>query len=199
MKTRILTVAFALGISLGALAQGSLTLNGEFDSGGLNWSTSGGGAYFYADGPNTIASIGWWDGCSIWQNTTATIQAGDSYDLTVVGRVGQAPLTALNLSFQDVTTGWTWVANQTFNFSAADQGNAGPWETFTLNIDTSALSGRVGDTIGVGVQMSESPNTQYGWMHLDSIQLTVVPEPSTLALLSMGALGAFIARGRSRK
>ena len=197
MKTKILSVAFGLTLCLGALAQGNLTLNGQFDAGGANWSTSAGGTYFYVDGSDSIASIGWWSGCSIWQNTTATIQAGMSYDLSVRARVGQAPLTGLNVSFQDVTTGWTWVASQDFVFSAGDQGNPGPWETFTLPIDASLLSGRVGDTIGVGVQLNENPNTQYGWIHLDSIQLTAVPEPGSGLLLCAGLLMWRFLRRRS--
>ena len=197
MKTSILSIVFGLALCLGALAQPNLTLNGEFDSGGANWSTSAGGAYFYTDGSDTIASLGWWDGCSIWQNTGAQIQAGQSYSMTVRARVGQTPLTSVNLSFQDVTTGWTWVVNQTFDFSSGDQGNPGPWETFTLPIDAGILGGQVGDTIGVGVQMGENPNTQYGWIHLDSVLLTTVPEPGSGLLLCAGLLMWRFMRRRS--
>lgn len=202
-KLKVLPFACAIGASIGALAQSNLILNPSFNQGAnsgvpLNWSSNAGGNYNYADASapsfaagGQIFSLGWWDGAATWQNTGSLIQANTSYAMSVTAAVGQSPLTGVNLSFQDVTTGWTWVGSQVFLFSSGDQ-TSGKYETFTLNIPQSALTSRAGDTIGVGISLSESPNTQYGWIHLDSVSLvaTPIPEPSPLALLALGALGS---------
>jgi len=198
MKTKILTVKIltavgACGFALGAMAQTNLVLNPDFSSGASNWSTSGGGgsaAYYESTVSANIYSWGWWSGTAIWQNTTATIQSGLSYELAVTAQVGQAPATGLSLSLQDVTTGWSVVVNQDFTFASQASG-PGQWETFTLAIPESALSGRVGDIMGVGISLNETPNTQYGWVWAKSVSLVAVPEPSTLVLMSMAALGGF--------
>jgi len=98
------------------IAQNNLIQNGGFDSGSAGWSTSGGGAYFYTAGSDSILSLGWWDGCSFWQNTGATVQSGLDYVLTIRAEVGQSPLTGVQLSLQDVTAGWTIAASQDFTF-----------------------------------------------------------------------------------
>lgn len=181
-----------------SITQNNLIQNGGFDSGGTSWSTSAGGSYFYAAGSDTIMSIGWWDGCTFWQNTGATIESGQSYVLTMRAKVGQSPLTGVNLSFQDVTAGWTTVTNQDFSFP--DQ--TATWRIFSLFIDASTVSGLVGDTIGVGGRLNESPNTQYGWLWVDWVQLapaipyvTTQPQNATnfvgaSASMSVAAIGA---------
>ena len=197
MKTKILTVKIltavgACGFALGAMAQTNLVLNGDFSSGSASWNNNLNGAYFYYE--NTVSanivSMGWTDGLGIWQNTTSAIQAGDSYASSVTAQVGQSPMTGLNISLQDVSTGWSVLANQTFTFSSQ---SAGPsqWETFTLDIPASTLSSLGGDILGVGITLNESPNTQYGWVWAKSVSLVAVPEPSTLVLMSMAALGGF--------
>lgn len=194
LVSHTLAIMCAFSVSFGAMAQTNLVQNGDFSLGGASWNNNLNGAYFYYENTVSanIASMGWTSGGGIWQDTGASIQAGDSYALSVTAQVGQAPMTGLNLSFQDVSTGWTWLANQSFAFTSQTSG-PDQWETFTLNIPASALTGMVGDDIGVGVQLYENPNTQYGWVWADSVSLiaTSVPEPSSLALLSVSALGGF--------
>ncbi len=208
----MLTTACTIGISFGALAQANLILNPIFNQGNnggvpTDWSSSAGGNYNYLDktAPSyavggQIYSFGWWDGVGIWQNTGASIQANVSYDLSVAAEVGQSPLTGVTLSFQDVTKGWTSVASQEFLFSTADQ-NSGQYETFTLSIPQSDLTSLIGDTIGVGVNLNENPNTQYGWVHLDNVSLVAVPEPGATALLTSAACGVvlFLCRKNQRR
>jgi hypothetical protein len=196
MKTIILTTICAFGIPLGAMAQ-NLILNPYFNEGGgggggapLDWNTDANAIYNYYDGSapsyptgGEICSFGWWNGCGIWQDTGATIQADTSYVLTVVAEVGQAPVVGVIPAFQDVTTGWTWVVSQEFYFSSADQTD-GAYETFSMYIDQSQLTSRVGDDIGVGVNMDDPAQE---WLHVDSMYLEAVPEPSTIELLGMGA------------
>ena len=213
MNMKLLTVLGATILPFGLLAQGNLILNPNFNltggSGGVpaDWSSDAGGNYNYADSSapsyasgGQIFSLGWWDGAGTWQNTGATIAPNTGYELTATAAVGQSPLTGITLSFQDVTTGWTWLASQQFLFSAADQ-TSGQYETFTLNIPSSAISSFAGDTTGVGVSLSESPNNQYGWLHLDNVSLVAVPtpEPSALALLGATAVGGFLLVRRAQR
>ena len=182
MKTPSLILAAALLGSLPILGHAELVQNSDFDSGGANWSTWAGGAYFYAVSSDTIASIGWSDGNSIWQDTGAAILPGETYTLSVRARTGDGALEGLNLSFQDVTAGWVRVAQQDFWFPAADQGqNPGPWHTYSLELTPSMLAGRDGHNIGVGVELRDTTAWgQFGWLHLDNVQLNSVPEPATI-------------------
>lgn len=206
MKIQILSLACVIGGSFGALAQPNLILNPNFTVGGspsgANWSSSFNGTYFYNEPTlqTNIVSAGWANGGALWQNTTATIQAGYDYTYSIQAQVGQAPVTGLNLSLQDVSLGWTVLANQDFTFASQSTGPS-QWETFTLNIPASSLSSVVGDTIGVGITMIESPSSQNGWIWADSVSLvaTPVPEPASLALLGMGAIGGLTMLRRNKK
>jgi hypothetical protein len=199
---KLLSSLCAFGLAVGAYAQNNLVLNPNFTVGGsassANWSNDGGGGsscYYEGTVSANIFSFGWWSGVSIWQNTTATIQPGASYALDVTAQVGQSPVTGLNLTFQDVTQGWSTLDGANYTFTSQSSGPS-QWETFELDIPASALAANVGDTIGVGVAEVENPSTQYGWVWVDSVSLVQVPEPSMLAL---GALGALLFLGRRSK
>ena len=200
MKTRQLLLAAFLGIASAGFARAELLQNPDFDAGGTSWSANGGGGgYFYtanAANPNneanTIASIGWWGGVAVWQDTGAAIQPGTDYILSARVRTGDGSGAGANLSFQDVTTGWTWLDSQNFLFPLEDKGvNPGPWRTFQLNIPAAALAGHVGDDIGVGVALITDPSfAQYGWLHIDQVHLQAVPEPTTLVPLTVAVVAA---------
>jgi len=149
------------------ITQNNLIQNSGFDSGSADWSTQGGGAYFYSDGSENIMSLGWWDGCSFWQNTGATIQPGLDYVLTIRAAVGSSPLTGVQLQLQDVTTGWTTLSNLSFTFP--DQTTT--WRVFSEYISSNTLSGQVGDVFAVGGRLDETPTSQYGWLWVDWLQL----------------------------
>ncbi len=149
-----------------SITQNNLIQNGGFDSGSTNWSAQGGGYYFYNDGAENLLSLGWWDGCSFWQNTGATIQPGINYVLTIRAKVGQAPLTGVQFQLQDVTAGWTTLSN--LNFTFPDTNN---WWVFSEYISSNTLSGAIEDTFAVGVKLNETPTTQYGWLWVDWLQL----------------------------
>jgi hypothetical protein len=200
---KTLSVACAFAVALGASAQ-NLVQNPDFtvagSPSGASWSAQGGGySYYYESAVSAnILSLGWWDGCSFWQNTTATIQPGVDYQLAVTAQVGQSPVTGMTLQLQDVSLGWATEASQSFTFASQSTGPAA-WQTFTLNIPASTLSSLVGDTIGVGGVLNETPNTQYGWLWVDSVSLTAAPEPTSLALLGLGAAAAITALRRRKQ
>ena len=167
----LLTFTWAMMLVLCARAQTNITQNnliqnGGFDSGSANWLAQGGGYYFYNDGTENILSLGWYDGCSFWQNTGAAIQPGLNYVMTIRAKVGQTPLTGVQLQLQDVTAGWTTLSNQNFTFP--DTNN---WWVFSEYISSNTLSGAVGDIFGVGGRLNETPTTQYGWLLVDWLQL----------------------------
>ena len=195
--SKLVAWAGMLGLAWVASAQ-NLVQNPNFtaangSASGSGWNSDAQGIYFYSQSPiGNICSIGWNNGDGIWQNTGAAVQLGASYALDVTAEVGQAPMTGLNLSFQDVTAGWTMVANRNFTFANQTAGG-NSLETFELDIPASALTLNVGDTIGVGVLMYESPSSQQGWAWIQNVSLTVVPEPTSLALLAMGGVGTLVA------
>ena len=180
------------------VTQNNLIQNGGFDSGGTSWSAQGGGYSYYTQGSDSILSLGWWDGCSFWQNTGATIQPGVNYVLTLRAAVGQSPLTSVGVSLQDVTTGWTMVTNRNFTFP--DQTTT--WRLFSFFVSSNTVSSLAGHTIGVGGTLNETPNTQYGWLWVDWMQLapavpqfTAQPQNTTgffysSATFSASAIGA---------
>jgi len=185
----VCALACVFTAATGAFAQ-NLVLNGGFDSGGTDWSFSGGGVYYYTDNGDTIASMGWWTGVNIYQNTGATIQPNTDYLFGVEARVGQANIDSVVLSLQDVSTGWTQLASQTFNFPDPTHGeNTGypQWYDFSFTIPAATLSAQVGDTLAVSV--GEVTDSTYGWLHINSVSLEAVPEPTSVSLV-LAALGA---------
>jgi hypothetical protein len=208
-KKQLLLGAF-LTVAAAATVRAELIQNPGLDAGRTGWSANGGGnGYFYTfntanpdNEVNNIASLGWWNGVAMWQDTGAAIRPDTDYILTARVRTGDGAGAGASLSFQDVTTGWTWVANQNFLFPLVDKGqNPGPWHTYELDIPASALIGRVGDTIGVGVALITDPSFgEYGWLHVDQVNLQAVPEPTTLVPLTVAVVGvvAFLRHRRQR-
>ncbi len=188
----------------------NLIQNGGFDSGSADWSQDGGGAYYYSTTvgaeTNSIFSFGWWNGASYWQNTGASVQPGIDYVMTIRALVGSSPLTGVQLSFQDVSTGWTVDTNENFTFP--DQTLT--WRIFSLYISSNTIASNVGDTIGVGAAIIESPSSQYGWLWTDWVQLApALPfftgqpgnvtnyagAPATISVAAIGAVTNSIGAG----
>ncbi len=150
-----------------AITQNNLIQNGGFDSGGTAWTTAANGVYFYNDGTENILSFGWTDGSTFSQNTGATIQPGMDYVFTIRAQCAQSPVTGLQLSLSDATAGGTLFSNRNFIFP--DQ--TPTWRTFSLLVSSNLLSRAAGDSFSVGGRLNESPNSQYGWIWVDWVQL----------------------------
>ena len=184
------------------VTQNNLIPNGGFDSGSTGWSCNGSGNYFYNQVVGTetdsILSLGWINGQGFWQTTSAAIQPGTDYLLTVRVMVGQSPLTGVNISLTDATQGFVNLTNQTFTFPDQTQ----TWRIFSLYIRSNSLAANLGDTIGVAGSIVENPGTQQGWLWVDWMQLTptrpfISSQPASatnsagaLAVLSAVAIGA---------
>jgi hypothetical protein len=209
LKAGCLAIMASLCLALPVQAQTTITQNnliqnGGLDSGSSHWGFSGGGVYWYPNGGSGVptgtsyVSMGWWDGSNIYQNTGATFQPGIDYVLTIQASVGTSPMTGVRLSLQDVSLGWANVTNTSFTFP--DQSTT--WRIFSMYISSNTVASNVGDTIAVGGGILENPNTQYGWLYIDWMQLapaipqfTAQPQNITnyagaAASLSATAIGA---------
>lgn len=152
-----------------------LVLNPDFDDGDANWSySSAWGNYFYTAGSDTITSMGgWgnnvdWSNTSLWQDTGATFKPNSVYTLECTWRdaPGETPVDNIRLKLQDVTAGWLVVTGQVFTVH-----NGTNWHTSSLVIDTASYESVVGNTIGVGADLTSGTGT---WIHMDRISLVEV-------------------------
>jgi hypothetical protein len=166
---------------MASVASAGLLQNEEFNDGGDNWDASGewSGPSFYADGPDTIASIGGWgnnvdfSNASIRQESVSTFQADTIYTLSVTWREapGEATVENFRLSIQDVTAGGTIVSSALYTTALGAN-----WNTSTLIFDTASNPSVVGHAIGVRFALTSGSET---WVHLDSITLTDDASSST--------------------
>ena len=186
-----------------AITQNNLIQNGGFDSGGTSWSTWAGGTYYYnttvGAETDSIISFGWWNGANAYQSTGAAIQPGTDYVLTIRALVGASPVTGCSLILQDVSQGWGTVTNASFNFPDQSQ----TWRVFSMYISSNTVANNLGDVMAVGGGIVENPNTQYGWLWVDWLQLapaipqfTLQPQnvtnfagaPASLSVSTIGAV-----------
>ena len=188
-------VALVLVSVMTSVAGANLIQNGDFDDGQTGWGhQSAWGNHYYTDGPDTITAMGgWgngvdWTNTSIWQNTGAVFQANTVYTMDVVWRdpSSSSKLDNIQLVLQDTTSGGSWVDVAIDTVSSPLQDT---WIQSTLTFDTASNPAVVGQGIGVSVRLS-SPTG--GWLHVDSV--TLIPEPATMSLLVLGALGMLITK-----
>jgi hypothetical protein len=192
-----------------AITQNNLLLNGGYDSGQVPWNASAQGQYFYVASGDSIASIGWVNGFTVWQNTTSTLNTNLDYVITTRIRTGDGMMEGLQLSFQDATTGGTVLTNIDFGFPAGDAHlSPGPWRVFSLYVNPRSWPSRAGHAIGVGVVGRDTTAWgQYGWLHIDWVQLApaspqFVSQPQSVTnslessvTLTANALGAVMTNG----
>lgn len=209
LGSTVLAISVAMGAVVSASAQSAITQNnllqsGGFDGGQVPWNVSAQGQYFYIDGGDSIASIGWVNGITVRQNTTAIIDTNLNYAITARVRTGDGMMEGVQLSFQDATTGGTVLTNLDFGFPTSDAHlSPGPWRLFSLFVNTKSWPSRAGHAIAVGVVARDTTAWgQYGWLHIDWVQLAPAlpqfvsdPQSATNSLessvtLTANALGA---------
>lgn len=118
---------------------------------------------------------------SVWQLASYAIQSTDNFSLQVDARNNwsQTPPASLSLTLYFDNAGARTVAASSM-VSLTDS-----WVTQTLDFDASTLPASWGKTIGIELANGTSGSGS-SWIGMDNVRLSLVPEPSTFALLSCG-------------
>ena len=142
------------------------------------------------------------------QTTTYVLQTGDVLDLSLLGRPGYtfdgswAPADAtlhyvLSYGGAGSTVGTTFAQG----FIDFGTGNGGDWSSFSV-LGIAVPTAAVGQVLGI--ELYNSSNVEGGaslttgsWIGVDNVSLTTVPEPSMIALLSLGGLAFTVFRRRA--
>ncbi len=117
---------------------------------------------------------------SVWQLTSYVIQPSDKFSLLVDAQDNWSATPPARLSmtlYYDNGGLRAPAATSIFDLT-------GSKVTYTLDFDASTLSASWGKAIGV--EFSNAAAASSSWLGLDNVRLSLVPEPSTFALLSCG-------------
>ncbi|HEY0457251.1 MAG TPA: PEP-CTERM sorting domain-containing protein [Verrucomicrobiae bacterium] len=144
-------------------------------------------------------------GVGLFQDLSATYQAGNSYNLTV-GILGgdqgmpEGSSLLLGLYYRDGANNMVPIGSLPVTFTAAAFPNTTHFFDYQVQIP-GVLGGDAWAGKGIGVEIVSTFGTGQGDWVLDNVRLDAVPEPSTVCLLGLGT-AAFLfvhLRGRSRK
>jgi hypothetical protein len=183
-----------------------------FGSYGITWDQTAG--VFYDTNPyankdgSQLAYILAAPQVTLYQNLSATFQAGESYNMTV-GVFGQSSLVAgatLELSLYYLANGnEVTVGSTTINYSAGVFNvNATPLNLVDFTASTGPIApgnAAVGQNIGIQIESTVplGPAANLGNWDIDNVRLNAsVPEPATMSLLALGVGGWFLSRARRR-
>lgn len=160
--------------------------NAGSDIPGWNSDTAATGSGLESDWPGS--SDGTWAGFvmngdpSVYNLTDYVIQAGDQFTLQVDAQDNWSAtppgLLKIDLFFDD-NGGRSILETMTVQTSWG-------WPTFILNHTVAGLG--VGKQIGIQLT-NVTADHDTSWIGLDNVRLDVIPEPATMALLSLGILG----------
>jgi len=118
-----------------------------------------------------------------------TISAGDEYLLTFNATKHNATAVGnvlATLIYDDAGT-LAEIYGETFIPATAADANAGagePWDEFSVSFTVPDGASCIGEDLGIKFEQ-----TTRNWVQLDNVRLDLVPEPMTITLLGLGALG----------
>jgi hypothetical protein len=219
MKSRYQLAAMAIVLGgFAAAAQAQVIFNQNFDGG---YSGAFGTAQYSGGAPTAIGNAVIGSGGNpngAWQETMTTTTWSDYYagQLQLMTVSGNTDPNAADYVFSFDAYGsqagniqlglQSWVGNdfggaQIINTTLNDQLTiANTWQTFTVNLGTIPGAIPTGATWQLAFQLN---SWQWGGpantdtLTIDNVKLTVVPEPSTVALVGLGMAGLCWLRRRS--
>lgn len=184
-------------LMLAASAHASITLiNGDFSNTGTpapSWSNLSGSSQAWGNN-ETLVDAG--NSTAAWmveQITSSTLTANTTYEFSVDtgnntssgGSTGQWTAT---IGTWDGAT-FTQIATQSWTgIKSTDSFTQGTEETRTFQFSTGAAS--LSDAVAVRLSVDGGS----GWMAMDNVSITVIPEPSAAALLGLGGFALILHR-----
>lgn len=141
-------------------------------------------------------------GVALFQQLDTTFQVGQSYSLTLDilggGGIAEGSSFLMSLYYLDAGNNQVTLGATPITYSAATFSNPTHLYGYAANVgEIQAGDAAVGQRIGI--QLLSTFGTGQGYWDVDNVQLTSVPEPTTIGLLALGAGGLLAARLRSRR
>ena len=145
---------------------------------------------------------------SAQQTTAGAITSGQAYQLnfwtmdidTYNGSWSGAGIGQISVELYYGSPGNDIYAQKDFNLGLSSDGiTPGTWVDQNLLIPASDIPvGAIGQDIGIRIWNSSSGDISSSWIYVDNVVLQPVPEPGTVALFGLGALGGLLALRRRR-
>lgn len=140
-------------------------------------------------------------GVGLYQNLANTFEVGNSYSLTLGilggGGIAEGSSFEVSLYYTDSANSLTPVASSSITYTAA----AFPTATHLMDYQVTLPAVQAGDAWAgkaIGIRLLSTFGTGAGYWDLDNVRLTMVPEPTSIALVALGFGGMLMAVRRSR-
>ncbi|MBL9166110.1 MAG: PEP-CTERM sorting domain-containing protein [Verrucomicrobiales bacterium] len=140
-------------------------------------------------------------GVGLYQSLSTSFEAGKSYSLSVGilggGGIAEGSTFELGLFYTDAGNSLAPVAATSITYTPAAFPNATHLLDYQVTLPavqaTDAWAGK-----NIGIRLLSTFGTGAGYWDLDQVRLTVVPEPTSIALVALGFGGMLMAVRRSR-
>ena len=140
-------------------------------------------------------------GVGLFQQLDEVFEAGDSYQLTIGilggGGIAEGSSFLMSLYYLDGANP-VIVGSTPIIYAAAGFPNPTHLYDYTVNVPE-VLAGDAWAGRSIGIQLLSTFGTGTGYWDVDNVRLVVVPEPGTVTLLALGAIGLLLAQSRFRR